>query len=118
MKLSIHSILERGKMDHKGKKLRPRNFPMWLLNDLFVVASMGEEKYGTYDYLEKDYTVNDHLDAAKRHLMRYEDPHQSDNDHESHVSHLYSVAWRCLVAAYVQKYKPHLDDRYKGENNE
>lgn len=98
------------------KKLRWRNFPMWLLEDLIKVASMGEDKYGTYDYLEKDYTVNDHLDAAKRHLMRFENPNESDLDHESGVSHLFHSAWRLMVAAFVAKFKPHLDDRWKGDS--
>lgn len=98
------------------KKLRWRNFPLWLLEDLISVASMGEDKYGTYDYLEQDYTVNDHLDALKRHLMRYENPEESDFDHESNRLHLYHVAWRALVAAFVHKSKPHLDDRYRPDN--
>jgi len=97
------------------KKLRPRNFPLWLLEDFFKVASMGEEKYGTYDFLKKDYTVNDHLDAAKRHLMKFESPYENDNDHESHVLHPYHAAWRCLIAAHVCKTRPELDDRYKIE---
>lgn len=100
------------------KKLRPRNFPTFLLEDLFQVASIGEEKYGTYDYLEQDYTVNDHLDALKRHLIRYEDPNQSDLDEDSERLHLYHVAWRALIAAHVQKTNSKLDDRYKGKNNE
>ena len=97
----------------KEEKLRWRNFPLWIIKDLISVACMGEEKYGTYDYLDKEYTVNDHLDALKRHLMKYEDPEENDLDHESGKLHLYHVAWRALVAAYVHKTKPQLDDRYK-----
>jgi len=93
-------------------KLRPRNFPTFLLEGLYAVAQAGEEKYGTYDFLNRDYTVNDHLDALKRHLMRYEDPKQSDLDEDSNRSHLYHVAWRALVAAYVAENRPNLDDRY------
>lgn len=99
--------------DGMEKKTRWRNFPLWLLKDLMTVSEMGERKYGTYDFLGKKYTVNDHLDALKRHLYRYEDPEQSDNDHESGVSHLFSVAWRAMVAAFVQKYYPENDDRFK-----
>jgi len=94
-------------------KLRCRNFPTWLLEGLYKVAEMGEGKYGTYDFLQKDYTVNDHLDALKRHLMKFEDPRESDTDDESQQLHLFHVAWRALIAAYVCKYKPNLDDRYK-----
>lgn len=106
------------KTKYNTGKLRWRNFPLWLLEDLIKVASMGEEKYGTYDFLEKDYTVNDHLDAAKRHMMRYENPHESDLDDESNISHLFHCAWRCIVAAFVAKFKPHLDDRYKVEETQ
>jgi hypothetical protein len=97
----------------KETRLRWRNFPMFLLRGLIEVAQMGEEKYGTYDFLKKDYTVNDHLDALKRHLMKFEDPLDSDFDHESKQLHLYHVAWRALVAAFVREQKSHLDDRFR-----
>jgi len=96
-------------------KLRWRNFPLWLLEGLIEVAQMGEGKYGTYDFLKKDYTINDHLDALKRHLMRFENPKESDLDEESNRCHLFHVAWRALVAAYVYEHKPQLDDRFKNE---
>ena len=97
------------------KKTRWRNFPLWLMEGLIDVAQMGEGKYGLYDFLEKDYTVNDHLDALKRHLMKFESPKHSDLDHESNKLHLYHIAWRALVAAYVMENKPQLDDRFKCE---
>lgn len=98
-------------------RLRWRNFPLFLLEGLIIVASAGEKKHGMLDYLNKDYTVNDHLDALKRHLMRYESPYEADTDEDSGELHLYNVAWRALVAAYVAKNKPHLDDRWKCDKN-
>ncbi len=102
----------------EDKRLRWRNFPLWLLTGLIEVASMGEEKYGTYDYLKPKLTVNDHLDAAKRHAVKFEDPTQSDYDHESGQLHVFHCAWRYIVAGFVHKTYPKLDDRYKGEINE
>lgn len=98
----------------ESEKLRWRNFPLFLIEGVIRVSGLGENKYGTYDFLEKEYTVNDHLDALKRHLLRFEDPNQSDYDHESKELHLYHVAWRAMVAGFVMKFKPDLDDRWKG----
>ncbi len=97
----------------KEKKLRWRNFPLFLIRGVIEVAQMGEDKYGTYDYLQKEYTINDHLDSLKRHLMGFENPHESDLDYESKKLQLFHVAWRAIVAAYVYETRPDLDDRFK-----
>lgn len=99
-------------------KLRWRNFPLWLIEPLIHVASFGEDKHGMYDFLQEKYTVNDHLDALKRHLMKLEDPNQSDIDDESKKNHAYHIAWRALIAAYVIETYPQSDDRYKGNKKE
>lgn len=106
--------------EFKIDRVRWRNFPLWLLEDMMRVASMGEAKYGTYDFLQPNnqLTVNDHLDAAKRHMTEFEHPHRPDKDKESGVNHLYSAAWRMMVAAYIAENYPQKDDRFKGARNE
>jgi hypothetical protein len=96
-------------------KLRWRNFPLFLIRPLVEVGQQGEAKYGTYNFL-KGLTVNDTLDSLKRHLDKFEDPSQSDIDEETNVNHLASVAWNALVALYMIKTRPDLDDRYKLPN--
>ena len=56
------------------------------------------------------------MDSMKRHLDKFEDPNISDIDDESKCHHLAHVAWNALVALYVLKTRPELDDRYKGED--
>lgn len=93
-------------------KLRWRNFPLFLIRPLIEVGQQGEEKYGTYNFL-KGLTVNDSLDSLKRHLDSFEDPTRDDEDAESKVNHLAHVAWNALVALYMIKTRPDLDDRFK-----
>lgn len=93
-------------------KLRWRNFPLWLLEDLIKVAARGEEKYDTYNFL-KGLGVNDCLDSLKRHLMKFESPVHPDIDEESNCHHLAHVAWNALIALHFAKTRPELDDRYK-----
>lgn len=95
-------------------KLRWRNFPMFLIRPLIEVAHFGEQKYETFNFL-KGQTVSNCMDSIKRHLDSFEDPDQSDNDNESGITHLAHIAWNALVAAYMIKKRPELDDRYRGE---
>jgi len=95
-------------------KLRWRNFPLFLIRPLIEVGQQGEKKYGTFNFL-KGQTVSNCLDSIMRHLDSFTDPDQDDNDSESKVTHLGHIAWNSLVAAYMIKTRPDLDDRYKGE---
>lgn len=95
-------------------KLRWRNFPRFLVRPLIQVAHFGESKYATFNFL-KGQTVLNCLDSIDRHLDSFTDPTQPDEDIESKVTHLGHVAWNALVAAYMIKYRPELDDRWKGE---
>lgn len=101
---------------YNSNKLRWRNFPLFLVKPLIEVAQQGEEKYGTYNFL-KGQSVRNCMDSIMRHYESFEDPYQNDNDSESKCSHLLHVAWNSLVAAYMIKMRPDLDDRYKGEKN-
>ncbi len=94
-------------------KLRWRNFPLFLIEDLIAVASEGEKKYDTYNFLKGMY-VNDCLDSLKRHLMKLESPYHPDNDEESGINHAFHIAWNALVIGFMLKTRPDLDDRYKG----
>lgn len=110
MKQRRHKVTK-GKRYNKGK-LRWRNFPLFLIEPLIAVGHYGEQKYGeTYNFL-KGMSMNDSLDSMKRHLNAFEDPYQSDTD-ESGISHLGHIAWNALVALYMLKHRPDLDDRYK-----
>lgn len=99
------------------KKLRWRNFPMFLIRPLAQVAQYGEGKYAMYNFL-KGGSQNQYLDSLKRHLDSYEDPKQSDLDSESQLNHLYHVAWNALVGAYMLENFPELDDRFKLEKKD
>lgn len=96
-------------------KLRWRNFPLFLLEPLIEVAQYGEGKYDMYNFL-KGGEQNQYLDCIKRHLSKYENPMLPDEDEESKVNHLAHVAWNALVAIYMLKYHPELDDRVKIDN--
>jgi len=98
-------------------KVRWRNFPLWLLEDLMKVGAKGEYKYGTYNFLKGLY-INDTLDSLKRHLMKFESPYLPDIDDESGLNHLYHIAWNALVAAHMMRTRPELDDRYKLEEKD
>lgn len=97
-----------------SNKLRWRNFPLFLIRPLIEVASFGEGKYDTFNFL-KGQTILNCTDAIKRHLDKFEDPSIDDLDEESRVNHLAHVAWNALVAVYMLKTRPDLDDRYKPE---
>lgn len=100
-----------GKRFNKGK-LRWRNVPMFLMEPLIEVGQQGEEKYGTYNFLN-GLGMNDTLDSLKRHLNKYESPYHADEDDETKLNHLAHVAWNALIALHMYKHRPDLDDRYK-----
>lgn len=102
-----------GKRFNTGK-LRWRNFPLFLVRPLIEVGQMGEKKYGTYNFL-KGLKTNDTMDSLMRHLDCFQDPEKSDYDEESGFHHMAHVAWNSLVLLYLQRKRPDLDDRYKGE---
>lgn len=97
-------------------KLRWRNIPMFMLRGLVDVGQFGEEKYDTYNFL-KGLSVSDTLDSGFRHLDAFLDPNQSDYDIESGLPHIDHACWNFIVAAYMVKNRPDLDDRYKGQND-
>lgn len=99
------------------KKLRWRNFPLFLIRPLAQVAQYGEGKYSMYNFL-KGGSQNQYLDCIKRHLDKYESPFEKDLDDESKVNHLAHVAWNALVAIYMLEHFPELDDRFKIEKND
>lgn len=108
--------MSQGERKNSGK-LRWRNFPMFLIRPLVEVGQFGETKYKTFNFL-KGLSVLDTMDSMKRHLDKFEDPNVSDFDEESKCHHLAHVAWNALVALYMIKTRPDLDDRYKGEQIE
>jgi hypothetical protein len=85
---------------------------MFLVRPLIKVGMMGEEKYGTFNFL-KGLPVLDTMDSLKRHLDQLEDPNESDLDKESGLNHAYHIAWNALVLGYIIETRPDLDDRYK-----
>lgn len=114
--MSVNNLQPKGKRFNSGK-LRWRNFPLFLIRPLIEVGQQGEEKYGTYNFLN-GLSVNDTLDSLTRHLDKFEDPYQPDEDEESKVSHLAHIAWNALVALHMIKHHPELDDRYKVEKKD
>lgn len=111
----IETVAEVGRRYNNGK-LRWRNFPKFLIRPLIEVGQFGESKYDTFNFL-KGLPVLDTLDSMNRHLDKFEDPEQSDYDEESGCHHLAHVAWNALVALYMIKKRPDLDDRYKGDSD-
>jgi len=107
-------------MNNMGKrynknKLRWRNFPRFLVRPLIEVGQFGETKYNTFNFL-KGLPALDTLDSLERHLDKFLDPNQPDIDEESGCHHLAHVAWNALVALYMIKTRPDLDDRYKNKS--
>lgn len=102
-----------GERKNNGK-LRWRNMPLFLIRPLIEVGHFGETKYKTFNFL-KGLSVLDTLDSMKRHMDKFEDPEQPDIDEESQCHHLAHIAWNALVALYMIKTRPDLDDRYKPE---
>jgi Domain of unknown function (DUF5664) len=93
-------------------KLEWHHIPMFLLEDLMKVGEIGGKKYFDYNYLT-GFPITQLLNSLKRHLNSFESPFESDYDVDTAQSHLQHVAWNALVAAYVMKYKPEFDNRYK-----
>ena len=108
-------------MRFNTNKLQWSTFPKFLFTPLIAVATFGAKKYSSFNFL-KGLPVNACLDSLERHLEKLSDPDQSDYDMidedgkpgstEHHLAH---VAWNALVALYMIKTRPDLDDRYKGE---
>jgi len=112
--LSLDEVLTMtGRRDNK-EKTRWRNVPLFLFEDVIKVGQFGEKKYDTFNYM-KGLSINDTLDALKRHLVKFESPYEADNDNESLQNHLAHVAWNAIVALHMLKTRPDLDDRYKLE---
>ena len=104
-------------MRFNSDKLRWSTFPKFLIKPLISVAHFGATKYDDFNFL-KGLPVLDTLDSLERHLEAVLDPDSSDFDEESKCEHLAHVAWNALVALYMIKNRPDLDDRYKGQKKD
>lgn len=104
---------EKGNRNNHGK-LRWRNLPMFLLEDVIKIGEIGEINHSTFNFL-KGFPINDTLDSLKRHLNKFESPYESDMDEETKINHLAHVAWNALAALHTYKTRPDLDDRWKPE---
>lgn len=93
-------------------KLRWQNVPLFLFEDVIRVGQHGEQKYTTYNYMT-GFPLTELLDSLKRHLNSFESPYEKDEDPESGINHLASVAWNAIVALNQMKHMKHLDNRYK-----
>lgn len=93
-------------------KVRWRNFPLFLLEELMRVGHEGEKKYSTFNFLDGMY-FNDCMDSLKRHAMKLESPYHSDFDEETGIGHAFHIAWNALVIGFMLMTRPDLDDRYK-----
>jgi hypothetical protein len=104
-----------GSRNNEGK-LRWRNLPMFLLEDVIKIGEVGEKNHSTFNFL-KGFPINDTLDSLKRHLNKFESPYESDFDEETKINHLAHIAWNALAALHTYKTRPDLDDRYKIETS-
>jgi len=112
---------------YNDNKLRWRNFPLFLIRPLIEVAHYGETKYKTFNFL-KGMTTLDSIDCLMRHLDDFLDPTKSDYDLDKEVDgetvkgsqkhHLAHVAWNALVCLYMIIFRPDLDDRWKGPEDD
>lgn len=123
----VHSdgttVVSIGERKNSGK-LKWHTFPKFLLKPLIAVGHFGATKYAAFNFLN-GLSVNECLDSLDRHLEKLSDPNQSDYDMvdedgkpgstEHHLAH---VAWNALVALYMIKTRPDLDDRYKGNKKD
>lgn len=74
-------------------------------------------KYETFNFL-KGQTVLNCMDSLHRHLDEFIDPNKPDIDPDDGCHVLAKIAWNALVALYMIKTRPELDDRYKGDSND
>lgn len=101
----------KAKRFNKGK-LPWMDYPLFLFRPVIEVAKMGTEKYGQYNFMDGG-DQNQYLNSALRHIDSYIDPAQSDNDKESGINHLAHACWNLLMAIYMLKKRPDLDNRPK-----
>lgn len=86
------------------------------LNEVSMVQSYGNEKYGDYYNYRKGMEINRHLSCAMRHIQKFIDG--EDLDTESKRSHLAHAACRLLYVLQNQHDGTAIDDRFKKENKQ
>jgi hypothetical protein len=70
--------------------------PQSVLYEVGVVADHGAGKYGPMNWVEEEISSSVYLDAARRHLSKFE--FGEDNDDETNVSHLsHAIAGLCIL---------------------
>lgn len=85
--------------------------PTWFDFEEGHVMSIGAHKYGAFNYREASIEALTYYDAMKRHIELWFDG--EDNDPETGVSHLASVAVNCKLLRDCQEMGTLIDNRQK-----
>ena len=92
---------------NKGKPKMSTIPPDFLLG-LAEVMTMGEEKYGRYNFAKGNY-VSVPYDSCMRHLMAYMSGEKNDNESGQH--HLFHAAVNIMMMWLYDENFPEMDDR-------
>lgn len=100
---------ERGRKDDAGKP------PMSLLDrtalsQIAKVLAFGAKKYGMHNW-RGGLEIHRLLDAALRHIYAFADG--ENNDSESGLSHLAHAQCMLMMAQWMHRNRPDVDDRYQ-----
>ena len=95
----------------KGQKpCQLSSLPPHAMEQLGAVYGYGASKYAPHNY-RKGYEVSKSVDALFRHVLRFLDG--QDLDEESNLSHMAHASWHCLNIIQTLHDHPAYDDRYK-----
>lgn len=101
-----------GKKHDSGKPAMSL-IPPDALIEVGKVMEFGKRKYDQHNW-HKGIVFTRLLDAANRHIKKFESPIQPDLDEESNISHLAHAATNILMALqFVLENRTELDDRLK-----
>lgn len=88
--------------------------PTTAIRELADVMRLGANKYGAYNWREKNVSASVYYDAALRHLMAWFDG--EDKDQESGRSHLAHAMACCTICIDAMENGSFIDDRPKKAN--
>ena len=97
-----------GSLRFNSGKPNMSNLPPEFLIGMAKVMTMGEKKYGKYNW-SKGNSISVPYDSGMRHLMAFMSGEQIDKESGEH--HLFHAAVNIMMMWYYDKYYPEMDDR-------
>lgn len=84
------------------------------LEPMVQVLEFGSRKYSAHNW-KQGLSITEILESLQRHVFAYESG--EDIDPESGLSHIGHIQCNAMFLAYMAKFRPDLDDRYKEKEN-